>query len=168
MARRLAPRVRIELQGLRELQQALQKLPDELQRPLVVTALSAAARPMKEAAEQNAPDAPPIGEGIVANIIISDKLTETQQEAERPPRKDEAKVYVGVDGEAPGFAPHAILVEFGTGPRFHESGKYVGEMPAQPFMRPAFDATAADVLRRFAVALKPLIKRAARAVNRGR
>lgn len=36
-------------------------------------------------------------------------------------------------------APHAHLVEFGTGPRFHKSGKYVGVMPPDPFVRPAWD-----------------------------
>lgn len=37
-------------------------------------------------------------------------------------------------------APHAHLVEFGTGPRYQKTtGKFVGVMPAQPFIRPAFD-----------------------------
>lgn len=35
--------------------------------------------------------------------------------------------------------PHAHLVEFGTGPRHHKSGKYTGVMPATAFIRPAFD-----------------------------
>lgn len=35
---------------------------------------------------------------------------------------------------------HGHLIEFGTGPRYHEkSGKYVGATPAQPFMRPALN-----------------------------
>ena len=70
-------------------------------------------------------------------------------------------------------AYHAHLVEFGTGPRYHESGRYVGEMPAQPFLRPAFDAEAAPSLDR----LKPILaseiekavsRRAARAARAAR
>ena len=159
-------RTRLKLTGLREMQQALQRLPDELQRPLVKEALTDAAAPMRDEAIALAPDAPPIGEGLKANIIISDRLTESQAQAEQPERRDEAKVYVGVDGERPDLAPHGILVEFGTGPRYHESGKYVGEMAAQPFMRPAFDAKARIVLQRFARGLKPLIERAAKSVRR--
>lgn len=37
-------------------------------------------------------------------------------------------------------APHSHLVEYGTGPRTQQgSGRYTGQMPAQPFMRPAWD-----------------------------
>ena len=35
--------------------------------------------------------------------------------------------------------PVAPLVEFGTGDRKHKSGKSTGVMPAEPFVRPAFD-----------------------------
>ena len=38
-------------------------------------------------------------------------------------------------------APHAHLVEFGTGPRYQPSGKYVGSMPANPFFRWSVDAS---------------------------
>ena len=166
MARKLGPRGRMEITGLREMQRALQKLPDELQRPLVKRALIDAAQPMRDMAEELAPDAPPFGEGLPANIITSDQLASSQADAERPERRDEARVYVGVDGERPDSAPHGILAEFGTGPRHHESGKYVGEMPAQPFMRPAFDATARVVINRFAGLLRPLIQNAAKRVRR--
>lgn len=37
-------------------------------------------------------------------------------------------------------APHAHLVEFGTAPRKQKNGKSTGTMPAEPFIRPAFDA----------------------------
>lgn len=35
-----------------------------------------------------------------------------------------------------GAGNHAHLIEYGTGPRSHDSGKSVGEMAARPFMRP--------------------------------
>lgn len=48
---------------------------------------------------------------------------------------------------------HAHLVEFGTGPRYQDDGSFVGEMPAQPFLRPAFDAEAGPTIER----LKPIL-----------
>lgn len=33
----------------------------------------------------------------------------------------------------------ASIFEFGTGPRYHRNGKYVGQVSATPFMRPAWD-----------------------------
>jgi HK97 gp10 family phage protein len=48
---------------------------------------------------------------------------------------------------------HAHLVEFGTGPRYHKGGKFVGAMPAEPFLRPAFDAQAGPTVDR----LKPIL-----------
>lgn len=159
-------RVRLRVEGLREMQRALQALPDALQRPLVKEALIQAAEPMRAMASELAPDAEPFGEGLSALIITSDRLTASQQKSERAERIDEAKVYVGIDGEKPGLAPHGILNEFGTGPRRHESGKFVGEMIARPFMRPAFDNTAREVIQRFAAGLRPLIQRAAKMARR--
>jgi len=48
-------------------------------------------------------------------------------------------------------APHAHLVEFGTGPRYQKkTGRYTGSMPPAPYLRNAFDATrrqALEILR---------------------
>lgn len=156
----------MKLEGLRETQRALQRLPDALQKELVTAALIDAAQPMRDMAAELAPDAPPIGVGLSDNIVVSDKLSGPASQEEQPARRDEVKVYVGVDGLKPGIAPHGILNEFGTGPRYHESGKYVGEMPAQPFMRPAFDGTARTVIRRFARSVKVIVENAARRVRR--
>ena len=41
------------------------------------------------------------------------------------------KVTYGIGG-----APHAHLIEYGTGPRSNAAGAYRGEGPALPFMRP--------------------------------
>jgi HK97 gp10 family phage protein len=37
-------------------------------------------------------------------------------------------------------APHAYLVEYGSGPRTQKNGRYTGRMPANPYFRPAVDA----------------------------
>jgi HK97 gp10 family phage protein len=154
-------RTRMKLTGARELQRALQRLPDELQPELVKRALEEAAEPMRAEMAALAPDAPPIGQGLSDNIIISDRVTDGQKKDAPSAQKDEVVIFVGVDGERPGIAPHGALVEWGTGPRYHESGKYVGQMPAIPFARPAFESTAKSTVARFLAKLRRLVLEAA-------
>lgn len=161
MARRMGGRTRMQLTGWRELSRNLQKLPDELQPRLVVEAMKQSAEPMLQDGIANAPDAEPLGEGLPLGVILSDQVLASQ--GEPAPRKDEAKLYFGVTGN-----PEAVLVEFGTGPRFHESGKFVGQMPAQPFIRPAFDANARTFINRLGGRLGRLVEGAARRLNKGR
>lgn len=143
-----ATHTRLRLTGLREAVRALRKLPDEIEPLVVERALTESAEPMRQAAEDLAPRRRPEN-SLADNIVVSTKLTSEGRQSAAAVRKDEAAVYVGPDMEAPGSAQHAHLVEFGSGPRYHESGKFVGQMPAQPFMRPAFDATKGVVVRLF-------------------
>jgi len=69
-------------------------------------------------------------------------------------------------------APHAHLVEFGTGPRYQANGKYVGIMTPDPFLRPAWDANKDEVLANLATAIreeieKALDRRVSRAIKAG-
>lgn len=58
----------------------------------------------------------------------------------------------------------ATLVEFGTGPRFTKSGKALGVMPPEPFLRPAWDAQGPAIMARLAAGLRvELAKKIARA-----
>ena len=59
-------------------------------------------------------------------------------------------------------APHAHLVELGTVPRFHKSGKSVGRMPMHPFVRPAWDGTNMAALSTIKTTLASEIARAAK------
>lgn len=152
-------RMRLKLTGLRETQRALKKLPDEIEVLAVERALTEAAEPMRAMAEELAPRARDEN-SLQDNIVITTRLTTSGRASAPADRRDEATVYLGPDLEKPGAAPHAHLVEFGTGPRFHdETGKYVGQMPAQPFMRPAFDSKKAETVRRFGPLLWEIIKR---------
>lgn len=54
-------------------------------------------------------------------------------------------MFVGAPGGADG-TPEAHLVEFGTGPRRHESGKYVGAVSPSPALQPAWDANKGRML----------------------
>ena len=43
-------------------------------------------------------------------------------------------------------SPLLHLHEFGTGPRYHKTGKFVGILPARPTLRPALDEGAQEAL----------------------
>lgn len=100
-------------------------------------------------------------------VVVTSKLSERQKrQARRDRGRSKIPLYVGPvmpDGDE---APHAHLYEFGTAPRFHESGKATGEMPARPFMRPAWDASQAQMLetlkREIWLEIEKSVKRARR------
>ncbi|SPJ27626.1 hypothetical protein [Falsiruegeria mediterranea] len=81
-------------------------------------------------------------------IAIASKLTPRQKaQARRDQGRTKVALYVGpMDDEGRG-APHAHLIEFGTGPRYHKSGKFTGAVMADPFMRPAWDKNRARMLK---------------------
>lgn len=86
----------------------------------------------------------------------------------RSPR--ELWIYVGPDIKKRGVY-HAHLVEFGTGPRKYKSPQYrnlsggwakvthTGSMPAQPYMRPAFEKNKTKVSQRFDTKIRRLVKK---------
>ena len=65
-----------------------------------------------------------------------------------------------------GYAPHAHIVEFGTEPRFHSSGKFVGQMPAYPMLRPAWNATKITLALDVAEVLKVEVEKSAQRLAR--
>lgn len=65
-------------------------------------------------------------------------------------------------------APHAHLLEWGTEPRFHESGKFVGAVAPAPMLAPAWEAHKEQVIRGLADALRAEIQATiARRAKRG-
>jgi HK97 gp10 family phage protein len=60
-------------------------------------------------------------------------------------------------------APHAHLIEYGTGARTRENGGVTGRVRARPFLRPAYDAHRNHV---FQIASKELGERLQKKVNR--
>ena len=112
----------------RSLDKMLKDLPKSMSKAVLRNALKKAAKPIRAAAEAGAPS----DEGDLKNsMIVSTKLHGKRV------RSKGALVFVGADHKK---APHAHLVEFGTAPRQHANGKSVGQMPANPFFRAAWDA----------------------------
>ena len=160
MARTSGFRVR----GLRQAQAALQRLPDEIADEAVDDALTRASEPTAEIAASLAPADRPV---LSRSIGVSKRVNPANRGETNRDRRDERWVKIGPNyrrGSEP-YAPHAHFLEFGTGPRYHESGKYVGQTPAQPFMRPAFDFDKLNIIKRFGRLLRPIIDAAARRVK---
>lgn len=146
----------IKVEGLKELDRALQDMAKSTAKRTVRRAMEKSLEPVAAAARANAPRSKGKGKHIVDSIAVSSKLVKAQAKEARGDRESRhlMLMYVGPK------EPHAHLVEFGTGPRYHKSsGKSVGSMPPSPFMRPAWDANSQGVLDSLAADLKAEIEK---------
>jgi HK97 gp10 family phage protein len=141
----------LSLQGVAQLDKVLQEMAKTTAKRTARKAMSQALDPVLQAARDLAPVGP-TGR-LRDGVNVSHKLNKSQ--AGEAPRegKDVLHMYVGSN------SPHAHLVEFGTGPRHHKSGKYVGSMPPNPWMRPAWDGNRQAVLDGLAAALRAEIEK---------
>lgn len=152
--------MKLRIEGMKELERDLRKLKDFTARRVGRRAMTAALEPVAAAAKAAAPRS---GDGrhMADSIAVGKRLVPAQ--AREAPREGKhlMLMYVGPK------EPHAHLVEFGTVERFHRSGKSVGRMPAQPFMRPAWDGNREAVLATLTAELRvELDKALARAARR--
>lgn len=125
-----------EMAGVNDMKRNLAGLKAGTQKAVVRRSMKKILKPVADRAEASN-----------FTIAITSSLSETQSKSE-PDRfaRHVVAMYVGpVDDDGQG-APHAHLVEFGTGPRFHKSGKFVGAVMADPFMRPAWDAQSSTMI----------------------
>ena len=155
----------IKVEGLRDLDKALQGMAVSTAKRTVQRAMEKALQPVADAARSGAPRSAGGGAHISDSITVSKKLVKAQAKDAREGRHI-ALMYVGPK------EPHAHLVEFGSGPRYHKSGKYVGIMPPSPFMRPAWDANKQGVLDSLSADIwaeieKTLARASKRAAKRG-
>ncbi len=131
--------VRIEVEGLRDLERAMAELSQSTRKRVARRVLKRALEPVIEMARQLAPDRDPSAPGLKESLTIAPRMQ--RRYMDEPPGPTEVVQWGG-----PAALPHAHLVEFGTGPRHQRSGKYTGVMPPQPFLRPAWDANEMRVL----------------------
>ena len=113
-------KMRVEVKGIKELEKELDRVAQEMRDSLNMGTVDA-AEATASTIRRHAP-------GKISEAVATKPL----------PRKSNYPevTMVGVDFFK---APHSHLVEFGTGPRYHASGKYVGQMPADPFFRRSID-----------------------------
>jgi HK97 gp10 family phage protein len=142
----------MKISGFKEIDALLQSMPRQLAGQGVASGLRRALQPVAQTARSYAPGS------LSGRIRIAPTIKAGQQaQSLAKPGKGRKVMYVGAT------APQAHLVEFGTGPRYHKSGKYVGFMTPDPFLRPAWDMHKDEVLANLAQAIKEEI---AKAINR--
>lgn len=169
----------LKVDGIKEFEAALEDLGKRLGRSVLERSLRKAAKPMLDAAKNNAPRDRGDLEGSlkIARQTTSDPgkaaFAATMQAtgdrtAARAALRDAYRTQGGAVVDlvlGPDLADggsHAHLVEFGTGPRYLKNGKYVGEMPPDPFLRPAFDVESGPTIERLKPILAAEIDKAAR------
>ena len=127
------------------------KLPDQLVVKALRKGANVVARDARGRVDQRT--------GRTRKSITVRKATRSQRARGR------GRVYIG--NKWPQGAA-AILLEFGTAPRYQAStGRFTGQMPARPFMRPALEARAADAARAVFDGLAEAIEAAAEKVGQG-
>ncbi|WP_097082395.1 HK97-gp10 family putative phage morphogenesis protein [Rhodobacter sp. JA431] len=146
----------MNIQGLAELEKALDNLAKSQGKPVLRAAMRKAAKPMKEKAQALAP----VRKGkLRASIKFGSLLNGRQKKFKRAltaEERDAIELYLGPSYRLGAGGRHGHLVEFGTSPHIN-GGKFAGSKhpgtAPQPFMRPAFDAEAKPTIER----LKPIL-----------
>lgn len=129
-----------QLSGQKELAEAFEELPKSVGNAVLRTTITKALRPVRDDAKnfvrRDEHD-------LAESIVISTRLNKRQRRIYG--KHGDVVVYAGPSHPK---GAHGHLLEFGTGPRYHKTtGRYVGVMPARPFMRPAWDANRGRVLQ---------------------
>ena len=152
----MADGITIAVTGLKELQQQIDNIIKAFGPGPVESVLFRGAEVFAAAARQKAPYNPRRKKGIhLRDAIIVRRLRRRGSEP--------APSIAAVDRKK---APHAYLVEHGSGERVIKSGrlrgKPLGKMPRQPFMRPAWNENKARVLQQITNDLGQLVDQAVR------
>ena len=156
---------KFELVGLDQLLKNMGELPTVAMKKTVVrNALKKALVPVLDASKQAAPRGPT--GNLQRGIKISTKLKPSQRKG-KPRDRTTVTMYVG------STMPHAHLVEFGTKERTLKSPvvapigdgvvtvQTTGRMPANPFLRNAWDSKRGQLLPIFAAEMKIQLEKAA-------
>lgn len=152
----MAKSVRMNVQGLAEVEKALDNLGKSVGKSVLRRSLRKAAAPMRDRAKELAP----VDDGELRDsIIVGGMLNKSQRSKHRKLTADErsaVELFVGPSYKLGAGGRHGHLVEFGTAPHIvgglFAGAQHPGTAP-QPFMRPAFDAEARPTIER----LKPLL-----------
>jgi HK97 gp10 family phage protein len=152
--------VKVKVEGLKELDAALGELTKATAKNVLKRVLKRAAQPIADAARGKVPvDTGKLRDSIIVGSNLSEveaagnaayaaKMRAGGSKAEAGAAlRAAARAAKAAGGDAsfaemfvgPDNRPNAHLVEFGTGERFHRSGKSVGSVAPQPYMRPAWD-----------------------------
>lgn len=113
--------ISFKIEGLSECYAALHELPKATAKNVALRVLKKRAKPILDAAEAKAP----VASGkLKKSMAISTKLSKRQKSRYKKDGPNDVDVFIGA-----GALPEAHMQEFGT-----------TSEPAQPFLRPAWDA----------------------------
>jgi HK97 gp10 family phage protein len=144
---------RIQVSGLRELEQRMKKLASDVAIKAARSATAAAAAVVKKAAQDNIRKSPSIQTGSLLASVIVKRLgkSETNLTSEHivTVRGRGKKRPYTAKGKRIETAPHAHFVEFGT-----------VNMPAEPFLRPAIEQNVQKAIDVMADKLRQRIEKA--------
>ncbi|MES2494634.1 MAG: HK97-gp10 family putative phage morphogenesis protein [Pseudomonadota bacterium] len=147
-------RTTVKIEGLADLDEALRSLPKSTSRSVLRSAGVIALKPVIEAAREYVP----VDEGDLRDsLTVTTRLSRRQRRKEAKQDKEgkpTVQLYAGAAA-----LPHAHLVEFGT-----------STMPAQPFLRPAWEREKLNVLKilgaQLGIKIDKAVKRLARKAAR--
>lgn len=115
-------KMQFKFEGTKELNREIRKAKKKLEHSELEDVFEQGADMMTQEAKSRAP----VDDGTLRDAVETKKMG------------DDPLVFISAVNR--GKAPHANILENGTGPRYHEStGKYVGSINANPFWRPAWD-----------------------------
>lgn len=152
-------RTTVRIEGLKELDKALADLPTNIGKAVARRAVKKAGDDMAEAQRRRCPEDDGDLKESIRNRVTNrnlDGLAEygavrrsggssrdavtAMRGARRAAKASGTQKGNRISADVGPTKPHAHLVEFGTGPRhWKKNGKSTGVMPADPFIRPAFD-----------------------------
>jgi HK97 gp10 family phage protein len=151
----MSPKIRID--GLKEVQAALRKLPDSTAKNVIRRVLKKRAQPVADDAQARAP----VARGhLRRSVAVTTKLTKRQRSQHRKLGKGDVEMFIGA-----GPDPAAHMQEYGT-----------SKEPPQPFMRPAWDGgwyrllmgVKEDMWSEIRKSSKRLMRKAARAAGKAK
>lgn len=160
--------LKVKLEGIDHIRTVLRELPKAAEKRAVREAMIESADVFANDAAARAP----VDDGALRDSIVRTwRIIKSQERGTRKPGKDGARAFVGPNysrtaAASKGYAPHAHLVEYGTGPRYtlgrksKPKGVYSGEGPPKPFMRPAFDSQKGQFISDFTGVLLERINKA--------
>lgn len=128
--------IEVKIEGMKEVENALNQLPKAAGKSALRTALRKAAKPIAPAAKAYAP----VRSGKLKDSI---KIMTTVKKSQQGEVKDPKLPHVFVGSTA----PHAHLVEFGHA--IVRNGEIVGQASPHAFLRPAWDENKNTVLENF-------------------
>lgn len=156
--------IQLKVEGFKDIEKALAQIP-------AGTAKGVARRAMKKELKPIAEFANALWPGADDDTFIITSRIRAGQRGDSLEKKGHSvtNMFVGAAG-GPLGTPHAHLLEFGTGPRYHKSGKYVGSVSPSPMLQPAWDALKGGLIQGLGARLwdeieKTMARRAKRAAK---